>query len=239
MSSNTTTKYYPQPSNSGLEKGKKSAKADEKDKRVLSSSDLNVSAGGKFYERAKSRRERTRRILSDISEDAKPLGSRRGSRGPNGTSDIFMPRHGIGRESDEWNEEFEKKGEMRFIKIRSMNNQRMKAGNIAGQKTQRRNTLPKISKKNSRNSFLQERKRRSATMSSIGMKKLPTKANRSKVTSSKKFSNQKASKPQRKEVSSTSKSTQPQNYPVRGNSPPKFIDLSVSSVSNVIDLTCD
>ena len=55
----------------------------------LQKSNLNVSAGRKFYEKAKSRRSRHRLALmtSDQSSDAVPLG-KGGKRGPGGTATI-------------------------------------------------------------------------------------------------------------------------------------------------------
>eukprot|EP00978_Attheya_sp_CCMP212_P030127 scaffold109765_cov56-Attheya_sp.AAC.1 len=57
--------------------------------KELQGSNLNISAGGVFYENARSRRERHRVVLmsSDRSSDAVPLG-KSGKRGPGRTSDL-------------------------------------------------------------------------------------------------------------------------------------------------------
>ena len=63
--------------------------ADDLDRVIIQDSNLNVSAGGVFYEKAKSRRQRHRLALmsSDQSSDAVALGKSI-NRGPGGTADL-------------------------------------------------------------------------------------------------------------------------------------------------------
>lgn len=55
---------------------------------------LNISAGGQFYERAKSRRNRHREVFAStkagraITDEAVPLGSKRKSRGEDGVNSV-------------------------------------------------------------------------------------------------------------------------------------------------------
>jgi len=83
---------------------------------TLEKSSMNVSAGGRFYEKAKSRRARHRLALCDNSETAVPLG-RAGSRGPNRTSSCTMVRHEDGVPSEK-EDALSFKSELRVMNIR-------------------------------------------------------------------------------------------------------------------------
>ena len=83
---------------------------------TLEKSSMNVSAGGIFYEKAKSRRARHRLALRDNSETAVPLG-KSGSRGPNRTSSITMARHEDGVPSEK-EDALSFKSELRVMNIR-------------------------------------------------------------------------------------------------------------------------
>jgi hypothetical protein len=82
----------------------------------LEKSSMNVSAGGIFYEKVKSRRARHRLALRDNSETAVPLG-KAGSRGPNRTSSITMARHEDGVPSEK-EDALSFKSELRVMNIR-------------------------------------------------------------------------------------------------------------------------
>jgi len=84
---------------------------------ALNEKNLNVSAGGAIYERAKSRRERHRNALLGDAETAKPL-RRSGTQ----TSQTLVTLNSSSRRDSNNNdteEEFIKKGNLRIMKIRS------------------------------------------------------------------------------------------------------------------------
>ena len=91
-------------------------KVNPKEPFVLENKKCNVSDGRVIYEKARSRRERTRVILRGDAETALPLG-RSGPRGPHRTSDLYMPRHDDG-EPEEREEEYALKAKLRLVNIR-------------------------------------------------------------------------------------------------------------------------
>lgn len=119
----------------------------ESKKQFLDPKNINISAGARFYEKAKSRRIRHRDVLRDeassIFQSAIPLGGdggtgmnrsiRTGSqttskspRGPNQLANIFMRRHSLeGKEAENLEEErYNQKATMRFMELHEKLNPR-------------------------------------------------------------------------------------------------------------------